>query len=489
MTLPLFSAADTRDLEVALARDHDLTPAILMQLAAHALRRAIHSHWPAARRVLVVVGAGNNGGDGYVLAGLLRSDGLTVQVLALASSTVEPAASAARQWQASGGEILAWNDAAQLRAADLIVDALFGIGLTRPLTGAAAGLVDAINDSGVPVLAADVPSGIHADTGAVTGAAIRATRSLCLLVRKTGLFTGAAPDHAGVVDFDDLGTGAMVAPPRRDDRRLLEVDDLRAWLPPRRRAAHKGDHGHVLVVGGDHGMAGAPRIAGAAALRAGAGFCSVATRSAQVALIGAAWPELMVHGIDDAAALSVPMQRADVLAIGPGLGQGDWSQALLAQALVGDLCRVLDADALNLIAARPIPLPAQTIITPHPGEAARLLGTTVAEVERDRFGAVRELAQRHGVVAVLKGAGTLIDDSERCLLCPFGNPGMASAGMGDALTGVIAAFLAQGLAPFQAAAAGVLAHALAGDAAAREGGERGLLASDLIAQLRTVVNP
>ncbi len=489
MTLPLFTAADTRRLEAALARDHDLSPATLMQRAAQALHHHIARHWPEARRVLVVAGAGNNGGDGYVLAWLLQDGGRAVQLLALTEAAADPAGAAAQAWVDNGGEILRWSASGSLPAADLIVDALFGIGLRRSLEGAAAALVEAINSAGVPVLAVDLPSGIDADTGTVAGVAVRATRTLSLLARKGGLYTGAAVDHCGAMDFDDLAVSNLLDRASVADRQLLETGDLAYWLPARRRGAHKGEHGHVLVIGGDHGMAGAPRISGSAALRAGAGFGSVATRTAHVGQVGAACPELMVHGIEDAAALSVPMRRADVLAIGPGLGQGDWGRALLAQAMTGDHRRVFDADALNLIATDPRPLPRASVITPHPGEAARLLGTGVAQIERDRFAAARELARRYRTVAVLKGAGTVIDDGERCLVCPFGNPGMASGGMGDALTGIIAAMLAQGLPSFEAAAAGVLAHALAGDAAARDGGERGLLASDLIAKLRAVVNP
>lgn len=489
MTLPLFTAADTRRLEAALARDHGLSPAALMQRAAQALHHHVARYWPDARRVLVVVGAGNNGGDGYVLARLLRTDGRDVQLLALVGATAEPARASAQAWRDSGAQTLRWSASRSLPAADLIVDALFGIGLRRPLEGAAAALVEAINSADVPVLAVDLPSGIDADTGAVAGIAVKATRTLSLLARKGGLYTGAAADHCGALDFDDLSVPNLPGEASGSERLLLQAHDLARWLQPRRRGAHKGEHGHVLVIGGDHGMAGAPRLAGSAALRAGAGFASVATRAAHLGQVGAACPELMVHGVEDAAALSFSMRRADVLAIGPGLGQGDWGRALLTQALTGDHRRVFDADALNLIAADHQPLPAASVITPHPGEAARLLGTEVAQIERDRFAAARELARRYRAVAVLKGAGTIIDDGERCLICPFGNPGMASAGMGDALTGIIAAMLAQRLPPFEAAAAGVLAHALAGDAAARDGGERGLLASDLIAKLRPVVNP
>lgn len=521
MEQPLHTAAQVQHLEAMLARGHGLPPALLMARAGQALHGALRRHWPQARRVLVLAGAGNNGGDGYALARLLRAEGAQVCVLALAPSRAEPAATQAAAWLAAGGEVIDWPRASDaLPATDVIVDALFGIGLARPVAGAAAALIQACNQSSVPVLAVDVPSGLDADTGAVASVAVQATHTLCLLARKRGLYTGRGADQAGAIGFDDLGCGGLVEAPADNgvddsagpDTGLLAAGALARWLPPRRRSAHKGDHGHVLVIGGDLGMAGAVRLTGTAALRAGAGWCSIATRQALAVVLAPDRPELMVHGVEDGAALASLAERASVLAIGPGLGGSGWSRALLAAGLAWASPSssesssalssaslpatgrplLVDADALNLLAADgPDAIawaPGQAVLTPHPGEAARLLGSTVAAVEADRFAAVRALAVSWRCIAVLKGAGTLIDDGRRCRVCAHGNPGMASAGMGDALSGIIAAFLAQGLAPFEAASAGVLAHALAGDLAAA-GGERGLLAGDVIDALRAVVNP
>ena len=262
---------------------------------------------------------------------------------------------------------------------------------------------------------------------------------------------------------------------------------LRSCLPLRVRASHKGDYGHVLVVGGDHGMAGAVRLAGEAAARTGSGLVSIATRRAHAASITAARPELMCHGVESAHDLRLLLQRASVVAIGPGLGQSAWACGMLAAVLQTRLPLVVDADALNLLAQEPMQCD-HWVLTPHPGEAARLLGITAQQIQADRLHAVQALQQRYGGVCVLKGAGSLVCASDAMTLCEAGNPGMASGGMGDVLTGIIAGLLAQGLSLVDAANAGVYIHATAGDRAAQEG-ERGLLASDLLPQLRRLVNP
>jgi NAD(P)H-hydrate epimerase len=262
------------------------------------------------------------------------------------------------------------------------------------------------------------------------------------------------------------------------------------WLHPRARDSHKGRHGRVLCVGGDHGSGGAILLCAQAAARSGAGWTQVATRAVHVTALLARLPEAMGDAVDDGAALSLRLGRADVIAIGPGLGQGEWGRDLLATALEAGKPLVLDADALNLLALRPRPLPASTILTPHPGEAARLLDISTTEVQGDRFHAARALCERHGCVIVLKGAGTIIAAPGRIpRVIDAGNPGMAVAGMGDVLTGVIAALSAQGLAAFDAASCGALLHAAAGDAAARDGGQRGLLPTDLMHWLRRLANP
>ena len=259
-------------------------------------------------------------------------------------------------------------------------------------------------------------------------------------------------------------------------------------LPPRARDAHKGDHGHLLVVGGNRGFAGASRLAGEAALRCGAGLVSIACRPDSQTAIAAARPELMVHAVTSASELRPLLRRADVIAIGPGLGTDPWAQALLGAVLEHPGPRVFDADALNLLALEPAELEDECVLTPHPGEAARLLGLSATEVQDDRPASIEALRGRYGGTWVLKGAGSLVLSEAGLARCGLGNPGMAVGGMGDLLTGVIGALLAQGLEPAQAAEQGVWLHAVAGDRAAAADGERGLIASDLLPHLRALVN-
>jgi NAD(P)H-hydrate epimerase len=267
-------------------------------------------------------------------------------------------------------------------------------------------------------------------------------------------------------------------------------DALPAWLPPRPRDSHKGANGHVLCIGGDHGSGGAIVLCAQAALRAGAGLASVATRAAHVPPLLARQPEAMAHAVESADALAPLFARADVIAIGPGMGQGEWGRAMLDAVLAASKPLVLDADALNLLGAAPRALPADAILTPHPGEAARLLGTDTASVQADRNEAALALVRQHGAIVVLKGAGTIVAAPGRMSrVVAAGNPGMATGGMGDLLTGVIAALRAQGLDAFDAASCGALLHAHAGDLAAREDGMRGLLPSDLLRWLHRCANP
>lgn len=484
----LYRAADVRELDRTAIEDLDIPGYVLMRRAGRAVFEWARARWPRACKWLVVAGPGNNGGDGYVVARLARQAGLTPQVV-LAGDPERMRGDAARaraDYLALGGAEARW-DAAPLPEADLVVDALLGTGLERPVTGAFRTLVEAVNAHPAPVLAVDIPSGLDADTGAVLGAAVRARGTLTFIGLKQGLFTGAAPEHTGLVRFDDLGvppeTFDAVAPAAR----LLRRDD-RPRLAPRPRTAHKGYFGHVLVVGGDMGFAGAARLAAEAALRVGAGLVSLATREAHAPAVAAARPEIMARGVEHAEGLEALLERATVLAVGPGFGRGPWGRALFRRLLEVDLPMVLDADGLNLLAEAPRGR-GDWVLTPHPGEAARLLGVSAAQVQADRFAAADELAARYGGVVVLKGAGTVITGDGRVpAVCAAGNPGMASGGMGDVLTGLIAGLLAQGLAPRQAAEFAVCLHAAAADEAAAEGGERGLLASDLIARVRTLVN-
>lgn len=458
----------------------------LMQRAGVAAWRELLAHWPQARRIAVACGPGNNGGDGYVLARHARESGREVRVLQLQSPRTHPAQRACEEFMQAGGGIESGLSA--LAESDLVVDALFGIGLARAPEGDAAVWIEAINACGHPVFAIDVPSGVDADTGSVPGIAIHATHTLECIASKAGLRTGAALDHVGALSLATLDVPASAFDKIEPTAEWLDADWLAGFLPKRQRDSHKGDNGRVLCIGGDHGMGGAVLLCAEAALRSGAGLVRVATREAHVAPLLARCPEAMSIGIEDSPTFASMLEQPAVLALGPGLGQGEWGSALFSAAISAGKPLVADADALNLLAQSPRVLP-NAILTPHPGEAARLLGCSNADIQRDRIVAAKQLAERFDAVVALKGAGSVVAASKRIpRIIGAGNPGMAVGGMGDVLTGVIAALRAQGLDAFDAASAGALLHAVAGDVAAQDG-ERGLLPRDVIARLRRAANP
>jgi len=371
------------------------------------------------------------------------------------------------------------------------VDAMLGIGLQRAPGGEVASAIKAVNAHPAPLLALDVPSGLNVDTGSTPGVGIRADVTLTFIGLKRGLFTGAGVELAGKVCFAALEVPAKVYASRIPAARRIDVARQESLLGRRTRTAHKGHFGHVLVIGGDHGYGGAALLAATAAARCGAGLTSVVTRSAHVPGLLAACPEVMAHACDDARLPAALLQRASVLVLGPGLGRAAWGRELFRLALAAQQTMVIDADGLKLLAESAHRARDNWILTPHPGEAARLLDSSVADLQADRFASVQALQQRYGGVVVLKGAGTLIQSAGSLppALCSAGNPGMASGGMGDVLSGVIGALLAQGMTPTEAAETGVCVHAAAADAAAAARGERGLLASDLMPHLQRLANP
>jgi hydroxyethylthiazole kinase-like uncharacterized protein yjeF len=484
----IYSVASVREIDRMAIEDGGVPGYTLMKRAGAAAVDAARTHFPDAMRWQVICGAGNNAGDGYVVARLAMLDGIAVSVLSLAAldTLTGDAAAAHADFVAAGGVVIPW--AGELDAeADLLIDAILGSGLERDVDGDFGAAVSAINQHPANVHSMDVATGINADTGAVMGCAVVAKLTTTFVGLKAGLFLGSGSDHCGQVTFSDLeigadyGSGVPAAFTRMDDALLL------AALPPRARGAHKGDFGHVLVVGGGPGMAGAARLCGEAALRVGAGRVSLVTHPGHSASASMARPELMSHGISSGDDLAALLEISDVVAFGPGLGQSDWAREMYATMASSGLPAVWDADALNLLATTPESV-ANRIITPHPGEAATLLANSTAEIQSDRPAALHALAGQYGGVAVLKGAGTLVSSNTEPFLCTSGNPGMAAPGMGDVLTGVIAALVAQGLSLSDAAAVGVELHARAGDVAAIAG-ERGMLASDLVNALQGVANP
>ncbi len=486
--LPLFDTHAARALDSQATAQLGGDGYVLMQRAGQAAWQLLLQQWPAAQTITVVCGPGNNGGDGYVLARLAHRSGRKVSVLHLAEHVPATALAqrACTDYLACGGNIALFPEV--MPHGEVVVDALFGLGLSRAPDAFATALIDAINAQAAPVLSLDVPSGMDADTGVAPGKAVIATHTLQFIARHAGLHTGAALENTGVLDLDALGVADEVTAEVTARALLLRADYLASCLLRRRRNTHKGESGRALCVGGDHGHGGAIVLCAEAALRAGAGLLDVATRQAHVPVLLTRRPEAMAHGVESGEQLTALLAQADAVAIGPGLGQDEWGSALLNLVLAAAKPLVLDADALNLLAARGLVAPG-AILTPHPGEAARLLGSDTACVQRDRLSAACEIASRYQSVVVLKGAGTIIAATgEIPRIVDAGNPGMAVGGMGDVLTGILVAMRASGMAAFEAACAGALLHSLAGDAAAKAG-ERGLLPSDLFPHIRHLANP
>jgi ADP-dependent NAD(P)H-hydrate dehydratase / NAD(P)H-hydrate epimerase len=491
MALPvcLYSTAQVRALDAHAIETLGIPGYTLMKRAGEAALRYLRTRFPVAHRIVVVCGPGNNGGDGYVLARFAQAAGLTVTVLAATPPDAlrGDARRAFDDLRASDVQVQPYAQA-RLAEGEVVVDALLGTGLRGPAREEVARVISDINSSGRPVLAVDVPSGLDSDTGVPLGETVRADCTITFVGLKTGLFIGDGPAFAGTVFFDDLeiAPGEAGAPRPRIERILESA--IQQALPRRARSSHKGDFGRVLIVGGGIGMPGAVRLAGEACLRVGAGLVTVTVAPENVAAISSGRPELICLPLTDAEVLKEPAEKADVIAIGPGLGRTPWARAALDAVLRSGKPLVVDADALNIIAESREPGRADWILTPHPGEAARLLGTHTDDIQHDRLAALDRMVGRYHGTVVLKGAGTLVGAPGRIpALCERGNPGMATAGMGDVLTGTISGILAQCRDPWLAARVGVLVHAMAGDAAARTG-ERGLLAGDVARELRNCVN-
>ncbi|MBZ9557430.1 MULTISPECIES: NAD(P)H-hydrate dehydratase [unclassified Modicisalibacter] len=462
----------------------------LMRRAARAAYAELRRRWPEARRLSVLCGAGNNAGDGYVIAALAAGEGLAVQLLAVREPEALKGEAALAHETATLAGLRAepWRPGTPLNG-DVVVDALLGTGLGGEVREPYAAAIDAINASGRPVLAVDIPSGLAADSGAVLGRAVQADLTVTFIADKLGLHTGRAPDHVGELMFRGLGSRAEAMRDLRPVAELLEAAIVAEMLPPRPRSSHKGDFGHVLVLGGAPGFGGAALLASQTAARLGAGKVSLATAPEHVSASLTRTPEVMargVRGVSDARGL---IEAADVIVVGPGLGQDAWGQGLFQAALEAGKPLVVDADALNLLVTHwPEVRRDDWILTPHPGEAGRLLGLGGAEIQADRLAAVRQLQAARGGTVLLKGAGSLVAGPAGIGVCSYGNPGMASGGMGDVLSGLLGALVAQGLSPETAARVGVVLHARAADRAADEHGERGLLAGDLASYARILVN-
>ena len=507
----LYHAAQVRELDRCAIEDHAIPGIVLMKQAGRVAFEALLERWPQADQITVFCGAGNNGGDGYIIAALAQQRGIQTCLVQLASAEkLQGDARTAWQFACDAGapmfsfaEFLAQrdNEAANVLTSGIIVDALFGIGLARAVEGDYRQAIEMINSSGLPVLAVDVPSGLHSDTGVVMGVAVEAALTVSFIGRKVGLYTGQGLALAGEKVFNDLDVPDEVYRDEVPVAEVLSLEHLLKRVAPRARDAHKGVFGHVLIVGGDTGFGGAALMAAEAAARTGAGLVSVATRPEHVPAMLARCPEIMVRGVPSGQELEPLLKAPSVIVLGPGLGRSPWSEQMLQQVLMANKALVIDADALNLLSEGRIgrieqstrePWTAQPhVLTPHPGEAARLLGVSNADIQLDRLSACRQLQAKYQGTVLLKGAGTLVagqDEAGLLKICPYGNPGMATGGMGDVLSGVIGALMAQGFTSDFATELGVCLHSKAADIAVGQAGERGLLATDLLPLIRALLN-
>jgi NAD(P)H-hydrate epimerase len=494
----LYTAQQVRDLDRIAIETFNIPGIVLMKRAGKVAFKSLLELWPKVNNLHIICGGGNNGGDGYIVAAIAAQKRISTTVWQVSSELKGDAARAADYALQEGVVIQPYSeqpfrDALENDKEGVIVDALLGTGFSGALKPQYSSIIRQINTSNMPVLAIDIPSGVDASTGQVNTLAVNAQATVSFIGQKVGNFISPGRIHCGQQLFDDLGVPSEVyvllkTPPRAQ---ILSLKAGLEPLPSRQMDAHKGSHGHVLIIGGDIGFGGAPLMAAEMSTRSGAGLVGVATQADNVSAILARRPEVMAKAIDNGQNLLAQLGKPDVLVVGPGLGQTAWSEQMLYQCLETDKAMVLDADALNLISQGRIALPKsqQRISTPHPGEAARLLGVSIEEIQNDRIAAVTKLQEKLGGAVILKGAGTLVMTADQSLfVCDAGNPGMASGGMGDVLSGLLGSLIAQGMSVDTAACLGVLVHSMAADLAAEDEGTRGLLATDLIDYVRLLLN-
>ncbi|MDF0642889.1 MAG: NAD(P)H-hydrate dehydratase [Nitrospira sp.] len=482
---------------------------VLMERAGQEVVKHLEAQFgsPRARTITVICGKGNNGGDGLVVARLLHRCGAKVRVFLLTpvSALTRDAAVMYRRFIRTAGRssILPFRVEDRTRtllaASDLVVDAILGTGLCTDVIGTYRDAINLLNQCGRPTVAVDIPSGIHADSGSALGAAVDASLTVTFGLPKLGLYVGQGIDHAGIVQVADIGIPPSFAADVDSHVTLLDKKIVRHSLPRRRTSAHKGTFGHVGIIAGSVGKTGAAALAAQAALRTGAGLVTVAAPTSVNDVLEAKLLEAMTVPFPETEARTLSRDSLDPLirfirsktavAVGPGLSTHNETVELV-RSLVKHLDRpsVMDADALTALAGQSYLLAGcrvTPILTPHPGEMARLeSGATAQSVNADRIGTASRFARQAGVILVLKGARSVIARPDGVVaICPTGNPGMATAGTGDALTGMTVGLLAQGLPPWEAACAAVYIHGMAGDLASNRLGEAGMLARDVIEQI------
>jgi len=488
----LYTCDQVRTLDQLAIEQGNVSGLELMQRAGQAIFDHIIKHYPNTA-ITVFCGPGNNGGDGYIVATLAKQQHIPINLIYIKSPE-----------QLSGDAKLAYTfadkaDVSMRRFTQdlevnhgVVVDALLGIGIKGSLKKPYAQAIELINKSALPVIAVDLPSGLNGDTGAVESCCINAQTTISFIGLKQGLFTNNGRNYCGNIVLQDLQVKSSIFNSIKPSSTKLQLSALLKHLKPRKPNSHKNNYGHVLVIGGDYGYAGATLLAAEAALRTGAGLVTAATRKEHIGAIVSRCPEIMAHGIESAEMLRILLNKANVIIIGPGLGQSEWARELLNETLKAKMPTVIDADALNLISCDntlPNPRDNQYIFTPHPKEAARLLNKNTDAIQNNRFAAIKEIAKKYQAQVLLKGSGSLVCESENSTvgICVAGNPGMATGGMGDILTGVIGGLLAQGVDKAKCLALATCLHAEAGDMAAKDG-QKSLLPSDLIKPLRKLIS-
>ena len=489
LSYKLFRADQVREKEGQAAANSSCDMFTLMQRAGDEVFKQCLELMPNSDVYLVLVGQGNNAGDGYIAAINAKLAGKQVHLCAVEPErTLDGDAGKAQQrWLDSGGSINGF-DAALLEKSDVVIDALLGTGINSYIRNEFADIIDAVNASSTPVVSVDVPSGLDANTGQSLGRCVQADITVTFVGIKPGLVTGAGKQSCGKLVYADLGIGKAFQALAKASATMLNIDHFKG-MGPREINSHKGTYGRLLCIGGNRGTAGAIRLASEAALRGGAGMVRVYTHESSVVQVSAGRPELMVTDFN----LEDALAWATCVVIGPGLGQDEWAESAFETTMKHCQSQnkpvVIDADALNLLCQQSTAYTlSDSILTPHAGEAARLLGVSIDDVESDRFNYARQCSQRYHAVCVLKGAGTLIDNEKKTWVCRHGNPGMATAGSGDVLSGILGALLAQGVETDIAAKYGVVLHAKAGDDIAQLYGQRGMIASDLFDAVRALIN-
>ena len=469
----LYDKKSIAAIEQLAITNFNMSTTYLAQKAVGACIEQLLKIFPSAKKIAIVCGVGNNANDGLQIAQKLQSMGIDVQVI----------------------KAIEWTKDVQLDA-DVIVDALFGIGINRNITGVWEQIINQINNSNIPIFAVDIPSGLDPDTGKVLGVAVKARVTMTFIALKKGLFTGAGRYYSGEIKFNNLGIPAEAYNNVVCNTVRLTNNNFINILPKRAANAHKGNFGKLLIMGGNDGMQGAAVLSGIAALRSGAGLVRVLSNSSNASSFHNAYPELQWNNFSEIKQLKELLAQSTVLLLGPGLGNDKYSKIFFDEAMHSELPLVLDADGLNILSEKfnnNFKIRENWVLTPHAQEAARLLRTDVATIEADRYAAVEELSRKFKATVILKGSGTLI----KCYqgnttynpihLCDLGNAGMATAGMGDVLAGLIAALIAQKLSIHSASKFGVFTHALAGDLAASNG-QVGILASDLLWFIKRIIN-